>query len=276
MPRLSLLLLAFLVGTPAFAQGTLTVLYESEPGTDLSVMLDSATVGFDQRTDLNLDGAPDLTTLRDGEPAPDVVTYDVASGEVLWEFPLADVTDALGPTVRFVGFFTFAEGDPRHAVFRSPGALGIIAILIGKRADVTVLPARRAATLDLTGDGLAEVVTQNPETNTVQVYGGATNTATAAEIEAALAPFLASYPNPFHDRATITFDVGEAGPVTLAIYDVRGRRVRTLLDGALPAGPHRAAWDGRDDAGRAVASGLYVYRLRVGEAVVSRQAIRLR
>lgn len=69
-------------------------------------------------------------------------------------------------------------------------------------------------------------------------------------------------PNPFHEFTTIQCSMPQAGPVTLAINDVAGRRVRTLLDGAVGAGDWSFVWDGRDDAGRAVASGVYFYRLQ--------------
>jgi hypothetical protein len=69
-------------------------------------------------------------------------------------------------------------------------------------------------------------------------------------------------PNPFQTLTTIRCSMPEAGPATLAINDVAGRRVRTLLDGIVGAGESRFVWDGRDDAGRAVASGVYFYRLQ--------------
>ncbi len=68
-------------------------------------------------------------------------------------------------------------------------------------------------------------------------------------------------PNPFNPATTIVFDLGQAGFVRLTVHDLRGQVVRRLVAEARPAGRHGAAWDGRDDAGRPVASGLYVCRL---------------
>ena len=73
-----------------------------------------------------------------------------------------------------------------------------------------------------------------------------------------------NYPNPFNPTTTITYRLGEAADVTLGVYDVLGRRVRTLATGARAAGTHRVAWDGHDAAGAAVPSGLYFYRLDAG------------
>jgi subtilisin family serine protease len=72
-------------------------------------------------------------------------------------------------------------------------------------------------------------------------------------------------PNPFNPRTEIRLVLADAVPVAVAIHDVRGRQVRTLLDGETrPAGVLRVVWDGLDDQGRALASGLYVARVRAG------------
>ena len=73
----------------------------------------------------------------------------------------------------------------------------------------------------------------------------------------------ANVPNPFQSRTTITFDLARRAPVSLAVYDVAGRRVRSLIDGGteLEAGAHTAEWNGLDESGRRVAAGLYFGRL---------------
>jgi hypothetical protein len=69
-------------------------------------------------------------------------------------------------------------------------------------------------------------------------------------------------PNPFNPRVTFTLDVpAGAGRVQLQIHDARGRLVMRLLDGELAAGRRQVVWDGADEQGRAVASGIYLYRL---------------
>lgn len=69
-------------------------------------------------------------------------------------------------------------------------------------------------------------------------------------------------PNPFNPSTRIDFDLARDGRVDLSVFDLRGREVRALVDGALPRGRHLAVWDGRDVAGRRVSSGVYFYRLR--------------
>lgn len=71
-------------------------------------------------------------------------------------------------------------------------------------------------------------------------------------------------PNPFNPRTSIAFSMPSAGTATLTVHDTAGRAVRRLLHEALAQGSHVVEWDGRDDLGRAVASGVYVARLVSG------------
>jgi photosystem II stability/assembly factor-like uncharacterized protein len=68
---------------------------------------------------------------------------------------------------------------------------------------------------------------------------------------------LPAVPNPFNPQTTIHFELAVAGRVRVDVYDARGRRVRRLVDHELPAGPHSRSFDGRDDRGGALASGVY-------------------
>ncbi len=83
-------------------------------------------------------------------------------------------------------------------------------------------------------------------------------------------------PNPFNSVTTIAFSLPEAGRATLGIYSTTGQLVRTLVDGEVAAGTHAVVWDGRDDAGRAAASGVYIVRLAAGAHTVHRRATLLR
>lgn len=83
-------------------------------------------------------------------------------------------------------------------------------------------------------------------------------------------------PNPFNPTTEIAFALPNAAHVDLAIYNLLGRRVRTLVSGGREAGEHRVIWDGRDAAGLSVASGVYLYRLSTGNIVESRKMILLK
>jgi TolB protein len=71
-----------------------------------------------------------------------------------------------------------------------------------------------------------------------------------------------NYPNPFNPSTTIEYQLLEDTKIVLKIYDIRGREVRTLVDREQTAGTKAVVWDGRDNSGRSVGSGVYIYRIR--------------
>jgi hypothetical protein len=73
-----------------------------------------------------------------------------------------------------------------------------------------------------------------------------------------------NYPNPFNPSTTIGYTVASDSPVQITIFNVKGQRVATLVDALKTPGNYNATWDGRNDQGRLVATGVYFYRLRVG------------
>jgi len=75
--------------------------------------------------------------------------------------------------------------------------------------------------------------------------------------------FLPNYPNPFSDQTTLEYVLPEPATVRLAVYDVLGRQVRVLIDEKQEAGRHTVRWDGHDESGRRMASGMYLARLAV-------------
>ena len=72
------------------------------------------------------------------------------------------------------------------------------------------------------------------------------------------------YPNPFNPRANITFSMQEKGAASVNIYNLKGQKVKTLLGSTVAAGQHSVVWDGTDDNGRAMASGVYLCRMEAG------------
>jgi hypothetical protein len=76
---------------------------------------------------------------------------------------------------------------------------------------------------------------------------------------------LGTRPNPANGPTAIRFALPKASPVLLEIFDVGGRRLRTLADGRMDAGIKSLVWDGRDGQGREAGSGIYFYKLQAGE-----------
>ncbi len=85
-----------------------------------------------------------------------------------------------------------------------------------------------------------------------------------------------NYPNPFNPSTTIEFTVPERSDVELLIYNTMGQKVKTLVLGPRNPGDYRIQWDGRNERGLAVSSGVYIYRLRVGKVTDSRKMIFMR
>jgi len=81
-------------------------------------------------------------------------------------------------------------------------------------------------------------------------------------IEFALYP---NYPNPFNPTTTIGYDLPEQSQVELAVYNILGRKIKTVVNSKKDSGRYQTTWDGRDDFGNSVASGVYVYQIKAGD-----------
>jgi len=85
-----------------------------------------------------------------------------------------------------------------------------------------------------------------------------------------------NYPNPFNPSTTISYTLPQAGKVTLKIFDIRGREVAALVNMEMPAGIHTVAWNGTDGLGINVTSGIYFYRIRFNNQVLTGKMILVR
>ncbi len=143
----------------------------------------------------------------------------------------------------------------RYQVWREPAGQSRSSVgvpLVGDRVQFTVLDVAPPA-------GAVAYWLQESTTD------GAANWYGPAQLEAAPIPaalrFGQNHPNPFNPRTTFSYSLPRAGHVTLAIHDVRGARIATLVDAELLAGEQSGAWDGLDARGAAVPSGVYFARL---------------
>ncbi|MDX9757739.1 MAG: FlgD immunoglobulin-like domain containing protein [Bacteroidota bacterium] len=148
------------------------------------------------------------------------------------------------------------------------------------------LPASSAELLDIafatTGTpatGSVKVVvtnTDNPTENVELTFSASTMTTRTSGVPSAGELTLQqNYPNPFsHSKTTsttIAFRLVESSPVTLKVFNLLGKEVRTLLNEHRPAGRSSASWDGRDNEGRPVPAGIYVYKLSTRSQSLSRR-----
>jgi hypothetical protein len=84
-----------------------------------------------------------------------------------------------------------------------------------------------------------------------------------------------NFPNPANPSTTIRFDLPQGEQVSLVVYNMVGQAVAQLLDGVREAGSYSLRWDGRDDSGRKLSTGIYLYRLRAGDQVSTRKLMLL-
>jgi hypothetical protein len=84
---------------------------------------------------------------------------------------------------------------------------------------------------------------------------------------------LQNYPNPFNPTTSITYKIARVADVKLSIYNLHGQKLRTLVDERRAVGSYTVEWDGKDQLGKAVASGVYFYRLEAGEFLQTRKML---
>ncbi len=121
--------------------------------------------------------------------------------------------------------------------------------------------AREALGLWRTKDNGVEAVDALADTNAESL--GLTETPTQFGIDQ-------NYPNPFNPTTDINFHLATQADVHIAVYDMMGRQVDTLVDQNMAAGSYRASWNGRDSAGNPAASGVYLYKIEAGNFVASK------
>lgn len=97
--------------------------------------------------------------------------------------------------------------------------------------------------------------------------GPATVTDAGPEVTPRVTRLIAAYPNPFSPTTTIAFELSQPERVTIVVFDVTGRRVRTLQDGMMGAAQHVVRWSGLDEVGQRVAPGVYFCRMVAGKVV---------
>ncbi len=143
----------------------------------------------------------------------------------------------------------------------------------------TAISGSSAGTTSYTVGSLSNGVRYRFSVRAKNSAGEGPGSATAEVTPSSSSSFLTARaaPNPFNPHTTIQFHLPARGIVSLALYNLRGQVVRTIAqEHSLEAGRHTLVWDGRDAQGRSVASGMYLYRLTVGEQALVRKIILLK
>jgi len=112
---------------------------------------------------------------------------------------------------------------------------------------------------------------ESEPSNTVTVEVGAN--ATDDNVNSIKMDLVGNYPNPFNPETNISFNLDKMTDVNLSIYNLKGQKVRTLVDGRQNQGLHTIVWTGDDNSGKAVTSGIYLYKLKAGSYTKTKKMI---
>jgi len=123
---------------------------------------------------------------------------------------------------------------------------------------------------------IQEIDARNRQNEKVMLDGTVIGGAPSAGVVVHRTSLRPNVPNPFNPRTTVYFDVAKDGPVTVRVYSLNGRLVRTLVSRDMQAGKHEVIWNGVDDTGRSVASGTYLVQLVARDRTDSRSMVLLK
>ena len=132
---------------------------------------------------------------------------------------------------------------------------------------------------DLDGDGDSDLAVANSGSNDVSILINTSPAPTNVDpiTKTPKSAIVAVYPNPFNPSVTIElYCSGTNTPVEIEIFDVSGKKVRTVFSGRLNTGANKFVWNGRSDSGASVSSGVYFCRLRSGNEINLKKVILLR
>ncbi len=126
--------------------------------------------------------------------------------------------------------------------------------------------------------GTLTIISDDPNYTTAQIAlsGSASPVSNQDNVIPLVTALKGNYPNPFNPTTEIQFSIKQAGPVKIEIYNILGQRVRTLINGNMPAGNHNVTWNGIDDKNRSVASGIYFYRMQSGKYTNTKKMVMMK
>jgi hypothetical protein len=257
---------------------------------------------------------PDFSTLPEMRPcfgywlkvfAPSELVYpgfnsvpyiqpDETAPETLSPLAKLGVADELRPTNEWVNLYSKdltvdgeqvaggvsvralnAAGDLiGYGVTESAGLLRFTPVYGSSSEELAGLKVGEEFTLEIDGQGIAESFTYTERGARIELEA-LTSTGVGAVLPSEFA-LAQNYPNPFNPKTNITFQLPHDAVVTLEVFNLLGEKIATLADGPYGAGETTVSWEAKDASGKAVASGVYFYRLKAGENVQTRKMVLLK
>jgi len=232
---------------------------------------------FIKLDDVNGDNSPDFAIAHSG--FHNVIVIDGFTGDQIWSQPVADqpwnaarVADISGDGINDLLVGTLFNNNYGYFLDGVTGSeLG--SINAGTPVDAI------AGIPDVTGDGSWEMIIGGRDGSVLCVSGGESASSapdfTIPEISD-VADLIGNYPNPFNPDTSINFNLKIDSNVSLRIYNIKGQLIKTLLDEELSASTYSIAWNGKNDAGNQVSSGIYLYQLYADTHTFVRKCILLK
>lgn len=252
-----------------------------ESGFAIEVVDADGDVGKFSSLVLDADDRPHLASFERTERRAGFARYHVRNDDGSWHServaPMPDVSIAFLGARKNVSLALDARGRPHVALCDRSGLYYARRVddddwdvqLVTTPSEGSVLGQMVSLALDANGRphlAFYELEAQPVNSTGDVLYAAGPTPPTAVVAASSAIPAQSSlsraYPNPFNAQIVLPFTIGTEGIVNLTVFDIGGRRVRTLIAEDRAAGSYRVAWDGRNDAGRDVASGVYVARLR--------------
>ncbi len=233
-------------------------------------------------------GALCWVTGNAGSPNSSINAADVDGGQTTLNSPVFDLSGLANPHFRYWRWFSNDRGfapttaDTLRVDISNNGGLDWVAVervtVSSTWTEVTVRVADFVAPTNLMAlrfiaEDAGSASTVEAAIDDLSAFDIAVTDAVPRSLGTRLLPAV---PNPFNPRTRLGFEITQGGPVRLRIVDVRGRLVRELHRGVLPAGTHARPWDGLDTRGRSVASGSYWVQLQAHGSTQSRRIVLLK
>jgi len=221
-------------------------------GRAVKVIFRVATLGFAPGDTVAVNGGPN-------NQLPPVISWDIPSINRMWDNGVAPDVTAGDRT--YTVAVTFPDSSNRYVEYK----------YLRNSTYECLTQSNRYIYIDDASDAAG-----NPQIIDLDFFHSCDATGVPEGTPPAPLALRQNYPNPFNPVTVISFNSPSIGRAVLKVYDVKGALVKTLLDDFVAVGEVSVRWDGKDESGKRVNSGVYFYELRLGGERVSRKMVLLR